>query len=72
MRIGYFDTIEIMPATTGTLRDDIASKRAVNMVKTALEKLGHEFVRVKIPHEEDLIGIFYEYTTAEGDLKGFR
>ena len=36
------------------------------------EKLGHELVRVNIPRVDEIIGAFYEYVAAEGDLKGYR
>lgn len=41
------------------------------MVKTELERLGHEFVRVTIPQVDEVIGSFYEYIAAEGNLKGY-
>lgn len=72
MKIGYFDSLDIVPATAGKPSSNSASKRAIHMVKAELEKLGHEFIRVSIPSVEDVIGEFYEYVAAEGNLKGYR
>jgi len=62
LRIGYFKALEFCPPSP-------ANQRAVAEAVEALKKQGHELVEVEFPNSEELILIFIELFSCEGNAQ---
>jgi len=62
LRIGYFKAVEFCPPGP-------ANQRAVEEAVEALKKQGHQLVEVEFPNAEELILIFMELVSCEGDAR---
>ncbi len=62
LRIGYYKSVDFSPTS-------LANQRAVEEAVQALKKQGHQLVEVELPNAEELILVFFEIVSAEGDAQ---